>query len=183
MKEFVKKMGIVFIFCVILIIISGVTLHLVLENHSNYEASLRDQERYQNRFIADFKRRGSMIAYGEKGLSIEPRDAFIENGIIHVQGLLKNNSGAPIKLKDYGILNKDFGSAPFHTNYEFETILAHQGELDVEFLVGAYDLMSHATDFPGTMKFMVGGTNTYSNNYEEYALTFYISWLYDQVKY
>lgn len=170
---FLKKTGIVFTLSFILLIISFNFLQATLEKNSNFEYELKQDEK----IIHDFNCRGTMVAYGENGVSITPINAYIKNGKIYVKGNLKNNTGINIKFKDYGIVSADYTSTIFSTDYEDEKIINNGEEAEIEFSLGAYDVMVNGSDFPNIITFEIGGYNLNNNNYLTYNLKFYISWL------
>ena len=170
--SFLLKCVVVFVFGLILLIIGTNSLKTIFEEQFLYE-------KQSDAIIADFSRRGSMVAYGDNGVSITPVDAYISGGIIYVKGEIKNKSGINIKFQDYGIVTANYKSTTFSTDYDDTKTIKNGSESEVVFSLGAYDVMENNNDYPNEINFKIGGYNTRNNDYQDYNFKFYISWRYD----
>lgn len=175
-KDFILKSLIVFVFAFILIVIANECLKSTLSE----EFLLEEATKEEDYIIHNFNRKGTMVAFGDDGISATPIDAYISNGIIYVKANIKNNTGTSIKFKDYGIVTANYNSTIFGTDYDDEKVINNKEEGEIKFSLGAYDVMSNNKDFPNAITFELGGYNLSNNNYYKYDLKFYISWLYNE---
>ncbi len=178
MKNFIKKAGFVLGCSLLPIIVFGITIYIVLTKSTDYKYELESNRDFDNKYINNFQSLGSMVAFGDKGINVTPVDAYIESGMVIVKSKIENKTGVNLKLKNFGIVTGNFTKNIFYTDYDEDTVLNNGDSKEVEFEVGAYDIMNTSDDFPTNMVFTLGAYNASNNNYNEYNLDFTIAWKY-----
>lgn len=163
---------------VVVLILAYIIIYGMLQNFlDDYAWEQRDIQSKESYYINDTSRHGSMVSYGENGMSVTPMDAYIKDGMIYIEAKLVNETGKNLQVRDFGKVIANATTVPFSTNFDGTKTLNNNSSMEVTFKFGAYDVMMNNKDFPTLVTIELGSDN--NDNYYEYDLVFTIGWRYN----